>query len=479
MSENCIICDEKYNKLKHKPICCLYCDFTACRTCCETFIVNERTAKCMDRNCDKEWTRKFMVDNFTIAFRKGKWTNVIEDVEFDNEQALLPATQIVVEGMREKERIQREIDNVDQLIWQLRRRRRALEVEYSSNTTTNNSKERRHFVRACPEENCRGFLSSAWKCGLCDKYTCPDCHVVKGSRNDAEHVCKTEDLETAKLLDKDTKPCPKCGTGIFKIDGCDQMWCTQCHTAFSWRTGRIETHIHNPHFYEWQRRSNGGTAPRNIGDMVCGRELEQHTARAMVELFIHRFDFDDDDLEHTNAHVNQSFMHSESKWCIDNITLIIQSVIHLQRVQMHNYQVNHVEDNQDLRVQYLRNIITKEQFKTKVHRANKDHSKKREIGNILHLFVQTTTDIMYRTIEFLRHSGMCDTYEKKTLFLQNTKEHLQEVVAILEYANECLMHIAQAYSCTRKIIVLYTYNNHRRIVNRDVLRTWRKPTEPM
>jgi hypothetical protein len=27
--------------------------------------------------------------------------------------------------------------------------------------------ERSLFVRACPDEDCRGFLSSQWKCGIC------------------------------------------------------------------------------------------------------------------------------------------------------------------------------------------------------------------------------------------------------------------------------------------------------------------------
>jgi hypothetical protein len=39
------------------------------------------------------------------------------------------------------------------------------------------------------------------------------------------------------------------------------MWCTQCHTAFSWRTGAEETRVHNPHFYEWMRRTGQQMAP--------------------------------------------------------------------------------------------------------------------------------------------------------------------------------------------------------------------------
>jgi hypothetical protein len=42
--------------------------------------------------------------------------------------------------------------------------------------------EKRQFVRACPVADCRGFLSTAWKCGMCDNWTCPDCHEARTRR---------------------------------------------------------------------------------------------------------------------------------------------------------------------------------------------------------------------------------------------------------------------------------------------------------
>jgi hypothetical protein len=38
------------------------------------------------------------------------------------------------------------------------------------------------------------------------------------------------------------------------VHNCDQMFCVQCHTAFSWERGTIEKGvIHNPHYYQWQK----------------------------------------------------------------------------------------------------------------------------------------------------------------------------------------------------------------------------------
>lgn len=49
-----------------------------------------------------------------------------------------------------------------------------------------------------------------------------------------------------------TRPCPTCFVPIYKISGCDQMFCTECHAKFSWRTGKVVKGLfHNPHFFEW------------------------------------------------------------------------------------------------------------------------------------------------------------------------------------------------------------------------------------
>jgi hypothetical protein len=188
----------------------------------------------MDNSCKKEWTRKFMVESFPKNFINKEWKNMKMEKEVENEKSLLPATQLLFQN---------------------------------SKKTSKNSKEV-IFHRKCSVENCRGFLSSNWKCGLCSAYTCKHCHLEKKEG----HRCDKDLVATISFLQDDTKPCPKCTTAIHKIDGCDQMWCTVCHTAFSWRRGTIETRIHNPHYYEWLRRD--GELQRNDGDYECGRNID-------------------------------------------------------------------------------------------------------------------------------------------------------------------------------------------------------------
>ena len=114
----------------------------------------------------------------------------------------------------------------------------------------------------CPKADCMGFLDAAWTCGLCRTSICGDCEVIKTG---AEHTCDATQVASVKAIRREAKACPTCTALISKIDGCDQMWCTQCQTAFSWNTGAIETHvIHNPHYFQWMR-ANGGM-PRAPGD---------------------------------------------------------------------------------------------------------------------------------------------------------------------------------------------------------------------
>ena len=231
---SCSICCENFNSSTRKCITCPYCTFESCSTCSRTYILNEKVSTCMDNSCKNEWTRKFIVESFPKSWVNKEWKNMKMGKEVENEKSLLPTTQLLLQN---------------------------------SKTKNINVKEET-FHRKCSIENCRGYLSSQWKCGLCSSYTCKDCHLEKKEG----HICNKDLVATISFLEEDTKPCPKCSTPIHKIDGCDQMWCTMCHTAFSWRRGTIETRIHNPHYYEWLR--NGGELPRNDGDYECGRNLE-------------------------------------------------------------------------------------------------------------------------------------------------------------------------------------------------------------
>ena len=299
-SKECRICFDPYNKSTRIRVTCQSCGFEACRQCNSTFILDASNTlpNCME--CHKEFQREFLVDNFTLKFVSKDWKEHRERVMLQKERALLPTRQPVAEMVKRKNDLNVQCNAILEQI-------NALRSQHYTCTTEKNRLEyrirvgpaadaslpaaqREHaaFVRPCPNTvaNCRGFLSTQWKCNLCSMWTCKDCHEMKGDAQDTPHVCNADNLASAKLIDAETRACPKCGARVYKISGCNQMFCTACNDcAFDWVTGRVETVIHNPHYYEFQRQLNGGQAPRVPGDILCGREIDHMTTAVVTNLF--------------------------------------------------------------------------------------------------------------------------------------------------------------------------------------------------
>jgi hypothetical protein len=90
-------------------------------------------------------------------------------------------------------------------------------------------------------------------CACCNRRTCNRCHQTI---DDTEHVCSDEDVATVLELRRvSTKQCPECSVDISNINGCDQVFCASCNTAFSWKTyERVNGPVHNPHYFEVAER---------------------------------------------------------------------------------------------------------------------------------------------------------------------------------------------------------------------------------
>lgn len=419
---DCEICTEKYNKSNRLPVKCSYCQYSACRKCCETWLLNETNARCLNARCGKEWTRQFVASTFTKTFMCTDYKKHRESTLFDLERALLPATQPLVENILQREKIETEIRRIEvEELSEINRRISALRAEHNRiGRTSNNTTERSTFVKACPDGDCRGFLSSQWKCGLCEKWACSDCHEIKGLTRDCEHVCDPNNVATAALIANDTKSCPSCGMGINKLEGCDQMFCTQCNTGFSWRTGRIETNIHNPHYFDWLRRT-GGDVQRDPNEIRCGRDINNTFVRSLMSCLR---------VKAVPADITT------------RVSRICEAIIHHRYVEMERYPVNRVLNNQDLRIQYLRNKISEDDFKIQIQRLDKKHQKNREIYHIFALLNSTVTDILYRFDDAVQSVTFSSgTLEER----QKTYDILKEIDRIREYVNECLAEIAKTY----------------------------------
>ena len=293
-NQECSVCVSKFTRTK-KQINCPnpICNFTACSSCYKQYISNNPTtlARCMENSCKTPFSRKFIHDNFTKTFLKNEYTTHLKEIFFQKEQARFPETQGVIvrkdnHVKREEELRQMAIaypENINYFLLQmfyveLRNYETYIDrenepeiildevqcyelaqhyIEYGrlpgyTAQPTQPKKYTHQYHGKCPSPECRGLISDDHTCGICKTMVCPDCLV---QINPAEtHNCNPATVESVKAISKETKPCPTCQVPIYKIDGCSQMWCVQCHTAFCWNTGELETQIHNPHYYEWMRQ---------------------------------------------------------------------------------------------------------------------------------------------------------------------------------------------------------------------------------
>jgi len=150
------------------------------------------------------------------------------------EQSYLPAAQVEVERIRETKNIidglQSVVTNINRDISNLRMQILQKEIERNQqqqlirqarhqlmNRGESEPQERKKFVKQCPGEDCRGFLSTRWKCGTCEINVCKDCHVILNSE---EHKCEEDAIKSVIEINKSAKGCPTCGIPIFKSSGC-------------------------------------------------------------------------------------------------------------------------------------------------------------------------------------------------------------------------------------------------------------------
>jgi hypothetical protein len=275
----------------------------------------------------------------------------------------------------------------------------------------------------CPGEGCRGFLSTAYKCGVCEKSTCSECLEIlgdTGALGAAEHTCNPDSIESAKAIKKETRPCPKCAARIFKIDGCDQMWCTVegCNTAFSWNSGHVVSgRVHNPHYYEWLRR-NGGAAEREVGDIPCGGMPPAWAFSRCVM-----------GLQHATNEEKRTLLE------------IFRNITEFEE-RLREYPARRdAMANKEINILYLMNKLGDDDWKRHLEMKEARFNRKKEIGQILQTLVTAAADMLqaiWRTItEFEHRRSLIDPVEwiRTTAF-----PHME---TLRTYTNEAFVRLGE------------------------------------
>ena len=416
--DSCGICIEKFNKRTRKKVECSKCNMEICSECIKRYILDlNDVPQCM--NCKCGYTSNFLCDIYSNKFFNGDLRDCQVELFFSTEKSKLAAT---AEQMEEDRLKQLRLDEIQKQMYQFRGNRynskkyRDLQDEYDQlRYGKKRVREKSRVTRSCPDNDCRGFLNQAWKCGICEKSTCSQCYCIK----EKDHTCKKEDIDTFELLKSDTKQCPKCNFGIYKVSGCSQMYCTECHTCFDWNTLRICTGaIHNPHYFEYMRK-NKQHLPRQPGD-IPGTCLSVHTI--------------------TNYQSKHQAMFLE----------YFRFFNHIRAVDMTRFSIILPEGELDeLRRDYLQNIIDESQWKKKLKNILKKKEKNVEMNQVLEMFCTAGSSILNN----LNNNNSDDILHELEEFKKYTNEQLDKLSC--KYKNNVLYIVSDGTRLTSRYLDLY------------------------
>lgn len=398
----------------NKFIECPSCKFKACLNCYKYSMINGNRSECM--NCRKRWNDDFIDSVFPKSFRKKDLKTHQENIMFEVQEAMFTETLDLLNRKKEADKLRKEIYNLTVLIEKYKHDIYVLENMHRENFVAPTAdifesvgqikKERVFITRPCPLEKCQGYLDKEYTCSACKLVLCSDCEVIKV--ND-EHKCNKDDVESVKLKNKTSKPCPKCTKLTFKNGGCSQVWCPPpCGTAWNFNTGEIENGpVHSPDYYDYMRKHNNGVVPVQVLIPRCNnnlpsiwdlqRRIKHEEFLALSE--IHRF----------FTHVKNNVMY---KYGDQN-------------------NVNPFEKNLDIRTKFLENKMDKESFKKTLFSRNKRINKHKTIYQNLDMLYNVGVDIFnklkYDPQPTNRETGLIDTASTFNE-LENIRNYYNEVI---------------------------------------------------
>ena len=365
----------------------------------------------------------------------------------------------------------------------------------------------------------RDSLSTQWKCGVCEHYTCSECLEYIGPtkpRNVVDtpvetvvsdgtteetatttsatatanafnpHVCKTENVESAKLIKKDSRKCPSCATPIFRVQGCNQMFCTYCNTNFDWASGKkINGVIHNPHYFEYMRtrtqeqinrddennRNNDDNININqasirMEDRCNNTNLVENTQSQQMNLnIVYRWkrlnDLNESNMRKFNLPPNYiKRSHNLLNVSYEFLQELIRSVMHNMDNHVRGHNLNDAQEKERelrlLRVSYLSGDITEELFKHKVQIIDKKYSKINETLEVIAMANNVMNDLNFRFVDRLLKlvdfakkifgGGYYGMPKYGISYLLCLLSDFSEYIHLNNFVRKCLKEVANTYN---------------------------------
>lgn len=390
---SCPIC--AFDRGTNQMISCPSCNSDVCHMCVVQFVKTlAGDISCM--SCKHPWDRTFIFRSLPPSLVHSTIKQQREEVLFDREKAMLPSTmplvpledQVVVLTAQKKE-IEKQIKelterliNVRTLLYQNKRKQNRIRLQMAgvnvppaqqqqqnqpSTSKHEEKKEQPTIVCHCPSGDCRGYImSKEYKCGLCESAICKKCHILL--KGDEEHQCNPDNIASVKLIKAECKACPGCGVPSRKTEGCSQVWCMVCKSAWNWNTRKIETgNIHATDYFNYMRRNNVNIPAGPVAQNGCANQYPPTVLPHFRNLYPAEI------TNEVDAYVRRRY----------------------QVVSEYQYIMNRPitqTDNLDLRIQYLRKTIDEKQWKASLHKRDKKFAFDTEIHRIRAAYTHIMND---------------------------------------------------------------------------------------
>lgn len=392
MKNSCTVCCERI-RAGSTVIECKNCGLVCCKTCQRT--QNEVTTTFACLQCMRPYSR---ADALVLKMYP-EWKAVEENRLLEEQRKILPDTQPLVQ-------------------WEKEYRRQHSRLRFGERMTIRERPQLQESVQsffACPKEECRGFVDEhSDRCGACGDQVCRLCREPKTQR----HVCNPDVLQSISLLQRDSRPCPKCAALIFRIAGCSHMHCTHCNTHFDWDSGEVLAQSTNGHYRESIHLRAGEVSTRSSDSASAGagggegcseedpEDIRKHFVR-MPETLVRRTLWDD------------------------------YSVVRFTMEKYYNANVIGTKrDNtlMNLRIQFLMSELAEDRFRSAIFSAHKSFECAQSVAFHLGVYV-----------EYIQH------YQRK--YVHESVWNPDEVEGVIRQVNEHLEEVGRLFQQTTPIAI--------------------------